>query len=163
MSNSIKITNRSTETIVQESGEQIPLFFQNMVPNTFKKDEKLSSQKIIGEIFLSGNTFICYPLKVIWINNVIITGPYDAIAAFSVPKKNFKKAHERNHIRRKMRESYRYLKNNFYDFLKKTGQKIALIIVFIGKEDISSDQIKSAMIKSLDRLQRDIIKSKGTF
>jgi ribonuclease P protein component len=133
-----------------------PPFFQNMVSYTFTKGEKLCSQKIIGEIFLTSRTFICFPLKVVWLNNVILTGSYPAQVAFSVPKKSFNKAHDRNLIRRKMRESYRNLKSGLYELLEQDRQKIVLMIIFVGKEEPSFSLVESAMAKILYRLGKEI-------
>jgi ribonuclease P protein component len=127
-----------------------------MDSHTFTKSERLCSQKIIGEIFLTGRSFICYPLKAVWFNPPIMKGLYPAQVAFSVPKKNFKKAHDRNLIRRKMRESYRYIKSALYDLLERNGQNIALMIVFVGKEDPSFSIVKSAMRKISFRLELEI-------
>jgi ribonuclease P protein component len=132
-----------------------------MVSYTFSKGEKLCSQKIIGEIFLSGKSFICYPLKVVWLNPVILTGSSPAQVAFSVPKKGFSKAHDRNLIKRKMRESYRYHKSELYASLENYRQKIALMIVFIGKEEPSFGQVQSAMQKILNRLEQEIKSAKS--
>ncbi len=129
---------------------------------TFTKSERLCSQKIIGEIFLTGKTFISYPFKMVWLDSSVIDSLYPAQVAFSIPKKNIKKAINRNLIRRKMRESYRYLKNDFYDYLQQRGQKIALMIVFIGKEDFPSSELNSAMVKALNRLRNEIKVEKNT-
>jgi ribonuclease P protein component len=131
-----------------------------MVSFSFKKDERLCSQKLIGGIFLSGRSFNCYPLKIAWINTDTLDSSYPAQAAFSVPKKNFKKAHDRNLIRRKMRESWRFHKSSLYEYLGGNETKIALVIIFIGKEDQEFRKIESAMVKGLDRLQQEILSEK---
>lgn len=128
-----------------------------MTSYTFCKEEKLCSRKIIGEMFLSGNSFLCHPLKVAWIHNREISSIYPVQVAFSVPKRNFKKAHDRNRIKRLVRESYRYQKNLLYQFLESNGQKIGLMIVYIGKEKTDCRQIESAMNRIISRLEREII------
>lgn len=131
-----------------------------MVSYTFTKEEKLCSRKTIGEIFLSGNSFLCYPLKVIWINSIEISSSSSAQVAFSVPKRNFKKAHDRNLLKRQMRETYRYRKNELYQILEIRGQQIGLMIVYIGKERVGFQQIESAMTKVISRLDREITEKK---
>ena len=127
-----------------------------MTSYIFRKDEKLCSQKIIGEMFLTGNPFLCYPLKALWLNLAEISTPYAAKTAFAVSKKNFKRAHDRNRIRRMMRESYRYLKSILYKFLELNGQKIALMIIYVGKGEPEFHQVESAMTKVIYRLEQEI-------
>lgn len=137
-------------------GEFIPFFFQHMVSFTFTKEEKLCSRKMIGEMFLSGNSFLCYPLKVVWLNSIDISCLFPAQVAFSVPKRNFKKAHDRNLFKRQMREAYRYRKNMLYQILELRGLKIGLMIVYIGKEKSGFQQIELAMTKIISRLDREL-------
>ena len=122
-----------------------------MTAYTFKKEEKLCSQKIIGEIFLSGTSFLCYPLKVVWKEEVFTT-PYPALIVFSVPKRLFKRAHDRNLLKRQLREVYRYRKNDLYKLLEMNDRKIAIMIVYIAKEKLEFGQIEDAMTKVIRKL-----------
>jgi ribonuclease P protein component len=132
-----------------------------MVSYSFTKEEKLCSQKVIGEMFLSGDTFLCYPLKVVWINTVAHNAQYHVQAAFSVPKRNFKRAHDRNLIRRKIRECYRYQKNKLYGFFEFYERGIAMIIVYIGKEEPEFHQLETAMGKVINKLGEEIKSEKN--
>ena len=123
---------------------------------TFSKDEKLCSRKIIGEMFISGKSFLCYPLKVIWINSLEIQSVYPVQVSFSVPKKNFKRAHDRNLFKRWMREAYRCQKSALYQSLELKGQKIGLMIVYIGKDQSGFRQIELAITKVISRLDREM-------
>ena len=133
----------------------IPLFFQPMVSYTFNKEEKLCSQKLIGEMFLSGKSFLCYPLKVVWLDSPDDSYPYPVQVAFSVPKRIFNKAHDRNLIKRRMRETYRLRKNILYELLEIKNRKIGLMIVYIAKEKLEFHQIESAMAKLISRLNKE--------
>ena len=106
-------------------------------------------------MFLSGNSFLCHPLKVVWINSVDDSASFPVQVAFSVPKRNFKKAHDRNLFKRQMREAYRYRKNTLYQLFELKGLKLSLMIVFIGKEKSEFLQIESAMTKVISRLDRE--------
>jgi ribonuclease P protein component len=138
----------------------IPLFFQQMVSYTFTKEEKLCSRKIIGEMFLSGDSFLCYPLKVVRLISDDISSLFPAQVAFSVPKRNFKKAHDRNLLKRQMREAYRIRKSLLYQFLELKKEKLGLMIVYIGKEKEEFQQIESAMSKVISRLEREMTEKK---
>ena len=55
-------------------------------------------------------------------------------AGFTVNKKNFKKAVDRNRIKRLMRESYRIQKNDLKNELIKSNKNLALFFIYTGKE-----------------------------
>ena len=62
---------------------------------TLQKDERLCSQKLIGDLFTSGESFLSYPLKVVFLKTELST-TLPAQAAFTVSKRNFKRAVKRN-------------------------------------------------------------------
>jgi len=111
-------------------------------------------------MFLSGNTFLCYPLKVVWLESSENSSLYSAQTAFSVPKRNFNKAHDRNLIKRQIRETYRLRKHTLYELLELKNRKIGLMIVYIAKEKSEFLQIESAMTKIISRLDKEIAEKK---
>lgn len=126
-----------------------------MTAYTFRKEEKLCSQKIIGEIFLSGTSFLCYPLKVVWKEETLPT-PFPAQVVFSVPKRLFKRAHDRNLLKRQLREVYRYRKNELYQLLEGSDRKIALMIVYIAKDKLEFEKLEGAMNKVILNLKKKL-------
>ena len=126
-----------------------------MTDYTFQKEEKLCSQKIIGEIFLTGTSFLCYPLKVVWKYEELLTS-YPAQVVFSVPKRLFKRAHDRNLLKRQLREVYRHQKQELYQSLEVNDRKIAVMIVYIAKEKLEFCQIESAMAKVISKLKKKL-------
>jgi len=126
-----------------------------MTAYTFRKEEKLCSQKIIGDIFLSGTSFLCYPLKVVWKYEELLTS-YPAQVVFSVPKRLYKRAHDRNLLKRQLREVYRHQKQELYQSLELNDRKIAVMIVYIAKEKLEFGQIESAMAKVISKLKKKL-------
>lgn len=64
----------------------------------------------------------------------------------SVPKRNFKKAHDRNRIKRQLREIYRKNKSILYDSLTSNKQQACFLIGYVGKEHITSELLEQKLV-----------------
>ncbi len=95
----------------------------------FGKDERLSGRKAIAELFDSGQAFTLYPFRVFW--KVCETGiPVPARMAASVPKRSFKKAVDRNRIKRHIKEAWRYNKHILYKHLNENNIQLSVMLVY---------------------------------
>ncbi|MCC6725136.1 MAG: ribonuclease P protein component [Saprospiraceae bacterium] len=114
---------------------------------TFKKVERLKSLKVIGALFKDGQSFGVYPLRLFWSAHPPLVDGGGAPVQFtvSVPKKNYKSAVARNHIKRKVREAWRLNTHRLYGRLKGSPQQYACMVLYTGKEDLPSEQIHKAM------------------
>ena len=128
----------------------------HQVSHTFRKEEKLCSRKLMGDLFLSGNNFLCYPLKIVWKRFDTLPFESPAQVAFSVPKRLFKRAVDRNRIKRLLRESYRLQKALLYETLIQANKRIALTIVYIGKEELPYAKIYPAITKVLVKINGEL-------
>lgn len=118
---------------------------------TLKKDERLCSQKTLGELFTLGESFLVFPLKVVFLKSVEPL-PFPAQVAFAVSKRNFKRAVRRNLLKRRMREAYRLNKNPFYDELAAKNPHISIMFIFVGKELLEYATIEKAMILAFKKV-----------
>ena len=122
---------------------------------TFHKNERLCSRKIIGDLFTSGESFLVYPLKVVFLKTEL-PAEVQAQVAFSASKRNFKRAVKRNLLKRRMREAYRLNKSGFYHELASKNSFIALMFVYVGKDIAEYASIEKAMISALKKISQKI-------
>lgn len=125
---------------------------------TFKKEERLCNKKLIDELFHNGSSFLCYPFKASWLFvDEPVKPPVQIL--FSVSKRRYKRAVDRNLIKRRMRESYRLNKQqHLYDTIMIEDKRIILSIGFIGKEIVDYDFMEKKMLKLLIQLSTEIIR-----
>ena len=125
------------------------------------KEERLSSRKSIEELFSDGESFLIFPLKIVWkvVDDADFLQPSQA--AFSVSKKKFKRAVKRNLLKRRMRESYRSNKHLIYLPLIQQNKKLIFMAIFIGKEILDYSKIEKAMKRVLFRLASEVEKQKS--
>ncbi|MCX6258598.1 MAG: ribonuclease P protein component [Bacteroidia bacterium] len=121
---------------------------------SFRKEERLKSNLLIQKIFTEGHSLFLPPIRVVW-SETEIKGKYPAQAGFSVITRNFRKAYLRNLLKRRMREAYRKNKSILYQYLAGKDKGIAMMILYIGKEICSFEEIELKIISSLQRLIKD--------
>ena len=121
--------------------------------NKLSKKERLTDKKLIEELFKKGSSFSLYPLRVLYIPDPDPQGCNRIL--ISVPKKQFKKAVDRNKIKRRIREAYRTEKH----LLNQPEPQVFYLIgyIYIGKESLPFREINSKLKASLQRLNDEWI------
>lgn len=102
--------------------------------------ERLKSAKSIEYLFSDGKAISAYPLRLVFIGNS--NGADPMRCAFSVSKRHFKKAVDRNRIKRLLRTSYRKIKPTLY---QKLPHPYMGMILFNGKEVPSQKNTDKSM------------------
>lgn len=143
---------------------------------TWKKAEKLKSRKRIDLLFKKGKNFSVFPYKVFYMITPAAApasasgsapdlspgkGPMAPMApiqtGFGVGSRHFKKAVDRNRIKRLGREAWRLQKHSVTGPLSKKGLAMAVFLVYIGKDLPEYPMITARIGVILQKLIREVV------
>jgi len=116
---------------------------------TFTKKERLNSKKNISFLFEQRSSFFSYPFKIYYHFHSESPKESTAKVLFSIGKKQFKHAVDRNHIKRLCREAYRLNKHILYDKLGEKELSVELAFVFVGKTLPDFHELQAKIQKAL--------------
>ena len=120
---------------------------------TFSKTERLCSQVLIDRLVEKGKSFNSFPIRISWLEIAESTSPVKIV--ISVPKRIFKKAVDRNKIKRQIREVYRKEKQKLYDVLE--NKKILVLLVYNAKTKLEFKELEAKTIEALVRLSKTVL------
>jgi ribonuclease P protein component len=112
----------------------------------FRKEERLNKELWIKELFEKGSSFHLYPFRIVSFPHPDPHWPYTQIL-ISVPVRNFKRAVDRNTIKRRIREAYRLNKHAI-----KGDQKWLIAYIYTAKDIQNSTLIHEKVMASFGRI-----------
>ena len=123
---------------------------------SFPKSERLSSKKLIEATFAEGQKTKSWPLVTKHLDTVL-SEDVTCQTLVSVSKRNFKRAVDRNRIKRLMREAWRLQKPELYSVLREHEKQRALVLIYVGRElptfegmQASVDVLIQKMVRALN-------------
>ncbi len=115
---------------------------------SFPKSERLNKKKVIQELFDKGSSFYLYPLRVFFQKCSNPESTHQAM--FSVSKRNFKKAADRNLIKRRMREAFRLNKAAISG-----TSKLQMAYIYTAREILTFELIRNKVLLSFKRFEEN--------
>jgi ribonuclease P protein component len=123
---------------------------------SFGKEYKLCSRILIDKLFQEGKRLRFDPFSLVYvIGNYEFNTPFQVL--ISVPKKQFKRAHDRNYVKRRIREILR--KNKLFLDLQQTGNnKILLAVVYNFNQQLTFAEMEQKLVVALEKLSTKLKK-----
>ena len=119
---------------------------------TFGKKYKLCRQKLIDSVFKQGAYVKQYPFVLHFLEvDEVLEAPFQI--TISAPKRLFRKAHDRNRIKRLMRETVRKNKINLETFITDNNKNLALFMVYTNREEMPYE----VLLKKTEQLFSQLI------
>lgn len=111
---------------------------------------KLKSKVLVDALFAKGKAISSYPIRLIYLpsEEAVLTPK----VLFSVSKRNFKKAVDRNRIKRQLHELYRLHQAPF--FVNNDKRVAFLAFIYTGKEKLAYSVVEKKLILALERLTK---------
>jgi ribonuclease P protein component len=122
---------------------------------SFGKEHKLKSKIEIEDIFAKKQSFRNYPLT-LHINYFVSTNP-ELKFVTSAPKRLFKRAHDRNRIKRLMREAIRKNKVTLTHFLEKNKIGLHVFAIYSAENETRIESIESSIKNLFIKIENEIV------
>jgi ribonuclease P protein component len=120
---------------------------------TLCKAERLHNNNLIHQLHQSGFAYFLFPFLVKWL--VLDESQSPKIAFMpAVSKRNFKKAVDRNRVKRLTREAYRVSKEFLLTSTKLNNKTVVILLLYNGKEILSFEEIKTKVELSLKQIEK---------
>lgn len=125
--------------------------------NIFSKEERICNEIEITRLFEQGESFICYPVRVVWLEDKEETSKIVKVL-ISVSKKKLRHAVDRNHVKRLVREAYRLNKTVFVNTIAETKISLSICFIWLPSDLVDFKKVDRKMTDALARISQKISK-----
>lgn len=122
--------------------------------NTFSKNERLSGEKSVANLFKEGESFFAYPFKVMVYRRLSTEKPILKLL-ISVSKKRFKHAVSRNRIKRLIREGWRQNKIDLINVCNEKKIDVDVALIYTATITHSFKEIEKRIVVILKRIIKE--------
>jgi ribonuclease P protein component len=118
---------------------------------TFCKEDRLCNRNYIFSLQKEGRVIYSYPITAKWME---IPDNRRFCVQFlpAVSKRNFKKAVERNKIKRFLREALRLNKEKITDIAQKKSKKVVIMLLYSGKNILTYKELETKIVIILQQI-----------
>jgi ribonuclease P protein component len=110
------------------------------------KKERLSRKIWIQDLFEKGASFYFHPFKVLYLPHPDSGSTINQVL-FSVPKRQFRRAVDRNTIKRRLREAYRLNKSGLPN-----TEKWLIAYIYIAKTILPSETFQQKVLGTIQKI-----------
>jgi len=123
---------------------------------TFGRDQRLKSRKQIERVFREGKSMNVFPFRVYFFIQPLVDGRQALQTGVGASRRNFKKAVDRNRIKRLTREAYRLKKESLALLLKERQLSLSLFFIYTGKELPDYRLVSGKIAVALEKIMKEI-------
>ena len=131
---------------------------------TYKKQDKLKSRKQTQYLFSNGQSINVFPIKLIFTIEINESDPNKGMAeangvlqaGVGAPSRTFRKAVQRNRVKRLLREAYRLEKPSFMEQLSLTNKRLNLFFLYTDSVVLTQLEIQHKLKEALNLLVKKL-------
>ena len=123
---------------------------------TLGRNQRLKSRKQIEQLFRKGKSMHVFPFRVHYALQPLTEGREPLQAGFGAARRNFRRAVDRNRIKRLIREAYRLRKEPLHLLLQERQMALTLFFIYTGKELPDHKLVSGKIAVALEKIMKEI-------
>lgn len=110
---------------------------------------------MIDRLFKEGKQLRAFPIAVYYLETEFPEKvPFQVV--LSAPKRQFKRAHDRNYVKRLLKEVLRREKQPLEDLLTANGKQLSLFIIYTNNQILTYQELEKSVRKLIGKLMAEL-------